>query len=86
MTDLQIVADPSTDVEALILDWAGPAEALRIASQEVAALGPAGGGFALRADLLTVSVVLCLVELLHTLLIRVDRQLRRLGRLRLDRV
>ena len=23
MTDLQIVADPSTDVEALILDWAG---------------------------------------------------------------
>ena len=23
MTDLQIAADPSTDVEALILDWAG---------------------------------------------------------------
>ena len=33
---------------SLLLDWAGPAEALRIATQEVAALGTPGGGFALQ--------------------------------------
>ncbi|MFN0183249.1 MAG: GlxA family transcriptional regulator [Aquabacterium sp.] len=32
---------------SLILDWAGPAEALRIASQEMAERGSSGGGFAL---------------------------------------